>query len=312
LRAQLFFDDPIKSQRMWEEIMFVQIAAGRRHSRAHSGFTLIEVLVVVAIIALLISILLPSLRAARQQAQNMYCASNLRQTGHAFIYYTQAHKDYYPGAGSWAELVGPYIHRERRGGTAGMSIDRDLGTGDYVVRVETYLCPGNDQYHTSGMVYKTLSNNQVVRALYALSYGMNVYVSYPLLNAEAARRGDSFAAYGVNPQVTTGADGLTRVFNKLNKTDDVKRQSDIVLVTDADEDDLWVESYQDLAWNRRTGDPRERGVLGINHRNGNNFLFVDSHVEFKQVLPSVFMEGVPVFPQHWIPLNRLTGAPPRP
>ncbi|MBI4580927.1 MAG: type II secretion system protein [Planctomycetes bacterium] len=48
--------------------------------RTHTyGFTLIEVLVVVAIIALLVSILLPSLKAAREQARSAVCLSNLKQ-----------------------------------------------------------------------------------------------------------------------------------------------------------------------------------------------------------------------------------------
>lgn len=48
-------------------------------ARRVRGFTLIEVLVVVAIIALLISILLPALRNAREQARNAVCVSNLKQ-----------------------------------------------------------------------------------------------------------------------------------------------------------------------------------------------------------------------------------------
>lgn len=47
--------------------------------RRGAGFTLIEVLVVVAIIALLISILLPALRKAREQAQASVCLSNMKQ-----------------------------------------------------------------------------------------------------------------------------------------------------------------------------------------------------------------------------------------
>ncbi len=56
------------------------------------GFTLIEVLVVAAIIALLISILLPALSRARQQSRATVCLSNLRQLGMAVNMYAQSNK----------------------------------------------------------------------------------------------------------------------------------------------------------------------------------------------------------------------------
>ena len=69
-------------------------AAGR------GGFSLIELLVVISIIALLIAMLLPTLETARQVTRRTICASNERQIGIAWMTYVNDHSGWLPRADS--------------------------------------------------------------------------------------------------------------------------------------------------------------------------------------------------------------------
>lgn len=63
---------------------------------SRGGFTLIELLVVIAIVALLVAILMPSLSAARNQAKNSVCLTNLKRLSVGMVLYVNANRDQFP------------------------------------------------------------------------------------------------------------------------------------------------------------------------------------------------------------------------
>lgn len=74
------------------------------HLRA---FTLVEMLVVIAIIGILASLLLPAFSAAKQKVRRIKCVSNVRQIGMAFILYAGDHTDQLPPLNSGGPFKDP-------------------------------------------------------------------------------------------------------------------------------------------------------------------------------------------------------------
>src|SRR4051812_34977458 len=69
----------------------------RASRRPRRGFTLVELLVVIGIIAILISVLLPALNKARMSANDIKCRSNLKQIMQAALFFAGEHHGQLPG-----------------------------------------------------------------------------------------------------------------------------------------------------------------------------------------------------------------------
>jgi prepilin-type processing-associated H-X9-DG protein/prepilin-type N-terminal cleavage/methylation domain-containing protein len=87
-------------------------ASQRPARRVADGFTLVELLVVIGIIAVLVSMLLPTLRGARKAAESVRCASNLKQIHTAMFAYARDNNDYFhvsPNFGLWERPAGTLL-----------------------------------------------------------------------------------------------------------------------------------------------------------------------------------------------------------
>jgi prepilin-type N-terminal cleavage/methylation domain-containing protein/prepilin-type processing-associated H-X9-DG protein len=137
-----------------------------------SGFTLVELLVVVAIIAILAAMLLPSLEKAKEKAQGAMCHSNTRQLTMADLMYAGDNSDQLAGNpagtpnGGWANDVMSWSFQNPDNTNAAKLLAGQLGA--YVKNPDVYKCP-SDKSSAPGQRGKPR-----VR-----SYSMNGFVGYP-------------------------------------------------------------------------------------------------------------------------------------
>jgi len=110
-------------------------------ARKRGGFTLIELLVVVSILALLIGILMPSLRGARRGAKRTVCASNLRGIGQAMRAYLNDNRDILPVVASLPSIPMFDPPRPRIADTLRPYLEKDVAAEAGEVKV--FQCPAD-------------------------------------------------------------------------------------------------------------------------------------------------------------------------
>ena len=100
---------------------------------SRAGFTLVELMVVIGIMAMLAAIILPGLHRSREKAMQVYCMSNIKQLTNATVMYTQEHKAPPKAESRFLDdftLIYPYVNE-----------------------LQSFVCPGNP--HTVGELKST-------------------------------------------------------------------------------------------------------------------------------------------------------------
>ncbi|MBI3870996.1 MAG: prepilin-type N-terminal cleavage/methylation domain-containing protein [Verrucomicrobia bacterium] len=218
----------------------------KRTRTRRRGFTLIEVLVVVAIVALLAGILLPVLAKAKGRAQGITCANNIRQLHIAWIGFADEHG---------GKLVNNH------------GIQETLRTRDNWVNnvLDWGFSPGN-------------TNLETLRSGHLTPYlGESTGVFHCPSDKSVADNGSRIRSYSMNSMVGDPGE-LTNRFNpqmlQFFKNTDFPKPSEIYVFLDEHPDTL-----NDGFFMNRWAEPKWGNLPANYHDSGANLSFADGHVE---------------------------------
>ena len=131
----------------------------RPEFRSRRAFTLIELLVVVSIIALLLTLLLPALNKAREQAKRVVCIDTVRGIGYAALIYSHEYKDCLP---FWTSPTNDPTHAAQAWHIAAHNIifhgGQSGGLGqlypEYIDDGHAFYCPSSPVKYNSAQTYR--------------------------------------------------------------------------------------------------------------------------------------------------------------
>jgi prepilin-type N-terminal cleavage/methylation domain-containing protein/prepilin-type processing-associated H-X9-DG protein len=233
-----------------------------------TGFTLVELLVVIGIISVLIAMLLPALNKARQQAKVVACGSQERQIAMALLMYANDNKGWFPKTFCFG---GQGIIKEEAYGQSGPDYDKSP--------IAPYLKSSN--------VLKCPAQSDVLKAAHAPYYASPTRFlgSYRIIAAHAGRANSSSVWYGwLMYTHSTGANDYRAPIPNVNWTGRTMRDPDTgraEYVDTSDQQPMLMDCFDavDKLWYGFSVDNIPNNHYGLG---GENVAFIDGHVEWRR------------------------------